>query len=57
MQSHDPNKAWYQVKAVWLVLGIPLSCVGACLLTIYLALSNPDYLVNKTDPVETQATR
>ena len=46
----DRNEAhvgpWYSNRMVWLVIGIPLATVAGCLLTIYLAISNPVELVS-----------
>ncbi|HZD53265.1 MAG TPA: FixH family protein, partial [Woeseiaceae bacterium] len=43
------NEAWHRNPWVWLVIAIPALTVAGCLVTLYLALSNPDYLVR--DPV------
>lgn len=42
--------AWYRIRMVWLVLAIPTCTVLGCMLTIYLALSRPDYLVRDPAP-------
>jgi hypothetical protein len=39
------NECWYRNKMVWLVIAIPGLTVAGCLLTIWLAISNPDALV------------
>lgn len=36
---------WYRHRIVWLLIAIPGLTVIGCLLTIYLAISNPDTLV------------
>lgn len=43
----DParQEPWHRNPWVWLVIAIPSLTVAGCLLTVYLALSNPDYLV------------
>ena len=50
MTLPDSNRgAWYRNRMVWLVIAIPGLTVAGCLLTIYLAISNPETLVK--DPV------
>ena len=51
-QNIETNEAWYRNPWVWLVIGIPALTVAGCLVTIYLALSNPHILVSDT-PGET----
>lgn len=48
MQSDTSMKdePWYKNQWVWLVIAIPSLTVIGCMITIYLALSNPDYLVS-----------
>ena len=36
---------WYRTRLVWLVIAIPGLTVVGCLLTIFLAINNPDLLV------------
>ncbi len=43
------GEPWYRHRIVWLVIAIPGLTVAGCLLTIYLAISNPETLVK--DPV------
>ena len=44
--EHDPNDdIWYRNRMVWLVIAIPATCVLGCLVTIWIALANPDFLV------------
>ena len=40
------DEPWYKNEWVWLVIAIPSLTVIGCMITIYLALSNPDYLVS-----------
>lgn len=40
--THEP---WYRNHWVWLIIAIPSLTVAGCMVTIYLALTNPDYLV------------
>jgi hypothetical protein len=42
------GEAWYRNQWVWLVIAIPALTIAGCLLTIYLALANPDQLVRET---------
>lgn len=37
---------WFHTRMVWLVVAIPALTVAGCMLTIFLALSNPDELVS-----------
>ena len=39
------KERWYRNRMVWLVIAIPSLTVAGCLLTIWLAISNPDTLV------------
>lgn len=41
----SPAEPWYRNHWVWLVIAIPSLTIAGCMLTIYLALTNPDYLV------------
>jgi hypothetical protein len=41
----DQTEAWHRNPWVWLVIAIPALTVAGCMLTIYLAITNPDYLV------------
>lgn len=42
--SHDPanNPPWWRLPIVWLVIGAPASAVVASLLTVAIAVMNPD---------------
>lgn len=42
----DVDNCWYRNGWVWLVIAIPGLTVAGCMLTIYLAVTNPDVLVN-----------
>ncbi len=46
------NPPWYRPQILWLVVGIPAATVLGCLLTIYLALSNPDYRVHDATAID-----
>jgi len=48
---------WYTNHWVWLVVSIPSLTVLGCLLTIYLAISNPDVLVKDPALDRSAATR
>ncbi|HLU07870.1 MAG TPA: hypothetical protein VKZ91_15030 [Woeseiaceae bacterium] len=41
-----PQERWQRNPWVWLIIAIPALTVAGCLLTIYLALTRPDYLVS-----------
>ena len=47
--SESSNEPWFRHRLVWLLIAIPGLTVVGCLLTIYLAISNPETLVQ--DPV------
>jgi hypothetical protein len=42
----DSQEPWQRNPWVWLIIGIPALTVAGCLVTIYLALTRPDYLVS-----------
>ena len=44
--SNERAEPWQRNPWVWLVIAIPALTVIGCMLTIFLALSNPDYLVH-----------
>ena len=44
----DEFEPWYRNPWVWLLIAIPSMTVAGCLVTIYLALSNPHQLVSDT---------
>jgi len=42
------DEPWFRNPWVWLVIAIPSLTVVGCMITIYLALANPDHLVKDT---------
>ncbi|MBT8079340.1 MAG: hypothetical protein KJO31_12245 [Gammaproteobacteria bacterium] len=47
MQTYEQSgEAWYRNPWVWLIIAIPSLTVAGCMLTIYLALTNPHILVS-----------
>lgn len=40
------NKPWYKEPLMWLVLGLPATAVAAGVVTLFLAASHPETLVN-----------
>ncbi len=42
----DMQEPWYRNPWVWLVIAIPTLTVVGCVITIYLAISNPHILVS-----------
>lgn len=46
----EDNAPWFRHRIVWLVIAIPALTVAGCLLTIFLALNNPDQLVSDPAP-------
>lgn len=49
MSAHESNDRtpWFRNRMVWLVMAIPALTVAGCMLTIFLAVSNPDELVSE----------
>ena len=43
---------WYRVPAMWLVVSIPALTVAGCALTMYLAITNPDPVLQRTEVTE-----
>ena len=41
------QEPWHRNPWVWLLIAIPSLTVAGCLLTVWLALSNPDHLVGE----------
>ncbi|MDH4048067.1 MAG: FixH family protein [Gammaproteobacteria bacterium] len=41
----EQAEPWHRNPWVWLLIAIPALTVAGCMLTIYLAIANPDYLV------------
>jgi hypothetical protein len=52
--ANEQTEPWQRNPWVWLVIAIPALTVVGCMLTIFLALSNPDYLVKDTATVAPQ---
>ncbi len=51
----DRQEPWYRNPWVWLVIAIPSMTVVGCMLTIYLAVTNPHTLVSKDAPQQVTA--
>ena len=49
MKSLSSDTPWYLNGMVWLIIAIPALTVAGCLLTIFLAIGNPDGLVSDYD--------
>jgi len=45
-QAQTSAEAWYRNPWVWLLIAIPALTVAGCMLTIYLALTNPHIMVS-----------
>lgn len=45
MHPARTDEPWYRNGWVWLVIAIPAATVAGCLVTVWLALANPDELV------------
>ncbi|MDH3789193.1 MAG: FixH family protein [Xanthomonadales bacterium] len=43
--NQSSNKPWYREPWPWVAIAIPLAAVIMGMTTLYLAISNPDYLV------------
>lgn len=58
-QASAANEAWYLNPWVWLLIAIPSLTIVGCMLTIYLALTNPHILVDDaaTDDYTAAGTR
>lgn len=50
-QALDPNqgKPWYRHFWVWFIIALPTAAVTGGLLTLWIAMSNPDFLVIDED--------
>lgn len=46
----DEQEPWYRNPWVWLLIAIPSLTIAGCMLTIYLALTNPHILVSDHPP-------
>lgn len=55
MPVNQHPERWYRNPWVWLLIAIPGLTVAGCLLTIYLAISNPDLLVQDQQVEQTPA--
>lgn len=53
--EQDIDEPWYRNGWVWLIIAIPAATVAGCLLTIYIALANPDEIVK--DPASEQPAK
>ena len=42
----DIHEPWQRNPWVWLIIAIPALTVAGCLVTVYLALTRPDYLMD-----------
>ena len=47
---NDNAEPWQRNPWVWLLIAIPTLTVAGCMLTIYLALSNPHIMVDNGAP-------
>jgi len=54
--SGPVDNIWYRNRLVWLLIAIPGLTVVGCMLTIYLAISNPEILVKDTSLDGAQST-
>jgi hypothetical protein len=53
----DIHEPWQRNPWVWLIIAIPALTVAGCLVTVYLALTRPDYLVDDYANAPTRAER
>ena len=51
------DECWYRNPWVWLIIAIPGLTVAGCMVTIYLAITNPDFLVSDQAMEQTPAAR
>lgn len=49
IKNPNPPIAWWRVPHMWLVVGGPAVVVVACMVTIYIAVTHPDPVLNKAD--------
>lgn len=47
--SHHPATPWWKVPHMWLVVGGPLAVIVAGIVTMVIAIKNPDPVLNKSD--------
>ncbi|HSD71071.1 MAG TPA: FixH family protein [Woeseiaceae bacterium] len=52
--ANERVEPWQRNPWVWLVIAIPALTVIGCMLTIFLALNNPDYLVQDSATEKSQ---
>ncbi len=45
VETNEQAEPWHRNPWVWLVIAIPALTVAGCMLTIFLAVTHPDYLV------------
>jgi len=45
MNTPPPGAPWYRYPIMWLVVGLPMSVVIACIVTYVLLLQHPDPVV------------
>lgn len=48
--NEEMSEPWYRNFWVWLLISIPGLTIVGCALTIFLAISNPDHLVEDYPP-------
>ncbi len=53
--SGKGRKAWFREPYVWLIIGGPLVVILASIVTIYLAVKNPDPVLKPQPPVKIDA--
>ncbi len=58
METQTDTEAWFRNPWVWLMISIPALTVLGCLLTIYIAIANPDYIVRdaQDSDIDSQVT-
>lgn len=54
-QTINEQEPWYRNPWVWLLIAIPSLTVAGCMVTIYLAITNPHILVGEA-PTESSVT-
>jgi hypothetical protein len=47
--QQDQGKPWYRHFWVWFIIALPTAAVTAGLLTLWIAMSNPDFLLIEED--------
>jgi hypothetical protein len=51
-EQHPDYRPWFREPWVWLLIALPVTAIVGCAITIWLALSHPDYTV--VDEYESQ---